>query len=238
MDSSDPFRNLRLYWHRFRKTKSIELEGVRLVTDASTPKLVRSLIFKQTYERAERVLLRDIVQRGDCVLEIGAGIGFIGLLAARLAGSSGRVVSYEANPALQPLIEANYAQNSLHPELRMRAVSADGRPVELHVNESILSSSFFSRDATASIQWIKSDALQTVLGDLNPDVLVMDVEGAETDLLATCDLSAIRCILVELHPHIVGEEKVAALLESLSDQGFRPTKTLDKNVTLGRMSYS
>ena len=235
MDLGDPFRNLRLYWHRFHKTKSIELEGVRLVTDASTPKLVRSLIFKRTYERAERVLLRDIVQPGDCVLEIGAGIGFIGLLSARLAGPLGRVVSYEANPALQPLIEANYAKNSLRPELRMRAVSNDGRPIELHVNESILSSSFFSREATQSIQRIKSDAFQTILEELNPDVLVMDVEGAETDLLADCDLGATRSALIELHPHIVGDDKIAALLESLSDQGFRPIEALDKNITLGRV---
>ncbi|MEM6608937.1 MAG: FkbM family methyltransferase [Pseudomonadota bacterium] len=235
MDSSDPFRNLRLYWHRFRKTKSIELEGVRLVTDASMPKLIRSLIFKRTYEQAERVLLRDIVQPGDCVLEIGAGIGFIGLLSARLAGPSGRVVSYEANPALRPLIEANYAKNSLRPELRMRAVSIDGRPIELHVNESILSSSFFSREATQSIQRIKSDAFQTILRELNPDVLVMDVEGAETDLLAACDLGTMRSALVELHPHIVGDDKITALLEGLSDQGFGPTKTLDKNITLRRV---
>ena len=235
MDLGDPFRNLRLYWHRFRNTKSTELEGVRLATGASTPKLVRSLIFKRTYERAERILLRNIVQPGDCVLEIGAGIGFIGLLSAKLAGSSGRVVSYEANPALRPLIEANYTKNSLRPELRMRAISIDGQPVELHVNKSLLSSSFFSREETQSIQKIESDALQTVLGELNPDVLVMDVEGAEIDLLSACDLSAIRSILVELHPHIVGDGKITALLESLYDQGFKPTETLERNITLGRV---
>lgn len=126
---ANPFRNVALHWHRLRRTQTRVLDGVKVSTDpAQTPGFVRSALFKNTYEDAERALVARAVRSGDRVLEIGGGVGFVGLLAARLAGD-GRVVSYEANPEMEPVIRGNYALNDITPELRMRAISATGGPV-------------------------------------------------------------------------------------------------------------
>lgn len=231
---SDPFRNLRLYWHRFRGTQSLLLAGVRLATGAQVPKLVRSLIFKRVYERAEQELLGKAVRAGDCVLEIGAGIGFIGLLAAKLAGPSGRVISYEANAELEALIRANYTLNSAHPDLRMRAVTVDGAPVAFHVNQSLLSSSLYAREETAQDHVVESDAIDAVLAELSPNVLVMDVEGAEIDLLGASDLSGLRVIVLEIHPHIVGEKPIADLVDHLKTLGFDAAEQRENTVLFTR----
>ena len=230
---SNPFRNLKLFYHRLLGTKVRKLDGVLIATDASLPKFVRSVIYKGSYEDAERELLKRIVRTGDIVLEIGGGIGFIGLLAARLA-SPGRVVSFEANPKLQSVIKANYALNTVQPELRMQAVTIDGAPVTFHTSANVVSSSLYARSADQVAITVESVAMKTVIKEIRPNVLVMDVEGAEIDLLASDDFMSVRAILVELHPHIVGQDRISALLTSLVERGYKQTAQIQNNVLMVR----
>lgn len=229
-------RNLKLHFHRLMNTKVITLDGVRVHSSAEgTPKGVRSGLFKDTYEDAERALLQRVVQPGDRVLEIGGGIGVVGILATRLAGA-GRVTSYEANPTLEPVIRANYALNGLEPDLRMRAVTVDGQPVTFHQSDNVLSSSLYARAEAGREIRVDSDALADVLGEVAPDVLVMDVEGAEIDLLADLKFEGIRAMVVELHPHVVGQDRIDALLVSLDERGFEVTERARTNVLLERVA--
>ncbi|MBF9030148.1 FkbM family methyltransferase [Rhodobacterales bacterium HKCCE3408] len=229
-----PFRNLFLHWHRLMGTSVARMDGVRISTDRkTTPKLVRDLIFKDTYEDAERELLARCLRAGDRVLEVGGGIGLIGLVAAKIAGA-GRVVSYEANPVLRQIIEANYALNDVSPELRMKAVTTDGAPATFHVSDNVVSSSLRERSEATRAVTVESDALADVLAEVKPDVLVMDVEGAEVDLLPSADLSGLRAIVVELHPHVVGEAATEALVAELTAQGFVKTAGARTNVLMER----
>ena len=229
------FRNLRMHWHRLLRSKTALIDGVRLNTAPDQlPHLVRNLIFKNTYEDAERELLQRGLRPGDTVLEIGGGIGLIGLLAAKMV-APGKVVSYEANAALEPILRANYALNPVAPELRMKAVTADGNPVTFHVSDNVVSSSLVDRDMATREVSVASDALDDVLRELVPNVLVMDVEGAEIDLLKAADLSGLRALVVELHPHIVGEEACAALVETLKANGFAVTAQARTNILMERV---
>lgn len=230
---ADPFRNLRLYWHRLRNTQRVTLDGVQLNTDASQVKQVRSALFKRSYEGPERMLVQRVVRPNDTVLEIGAGIGFVGLLCARLA-APGRVVSFEANPVMEPVIVANYALNPVAPELRMRAVTRDGTPVRFHTSDNVISSSLYARAETGSEVIVPSKALTDVLAEIEPDVLVMDVEGAEVDLLDGPEMQSVRAAIVELHPHVVGEDRIAQMLQALAQRGFAVRAEVENNVVLSR----
>ncbi|MBF9049684.1 FkbM family methyltransferase [Roseobacter sp. HKCCD9010] len=231
---ADPFRNLRLYWHRMMKTSLITMDGVRVHADADrVPRPVRNGLFKGTYEDAERALMARVLKSGCKVLEIGGGIGLVGLIAARIAGS-GQVTSYEANPLMKPMIEANYALNSIAPDLRMKAITVDGKPVSFHQSDNVISSSLYQRAETQTTVTVESDALADVLVELAPDVVIMDVEGAEIDLLANLSLDGVKALVVELHPHIVGQQKIDNLLASLAERGFETTGNMRNNVLLER----
>jgi FkbM family methyltransferase len=234
---SDPFRNLRLYWHRARKTARITLDGVTVRSGPDQARAVRNGLYKRSYEAAERALVGGVLRPGDTVLEIGAGVGFVGLLCARLVtagGAAGRVVSYEANSALAPVIAANYALNAAQPELRMRAITVDGAPVTFHTSDNVVSSSLYERAETQRKVTVESTALAEALAEIAPDVMVMDVEGAEADLLATGDLAPLRAAVIEMHPHIVGAQRIAALERSLAARGWQVTARRDLNVVLER----
>ncbi|MGP1355616.1 FkbM family methyltransferase [Roseicyclus sp.] len=231
---ANPFRNVLLNYHRLRNTAFVTLDGVRLHSaDGRVPRAVRNGLYKQTYEDAERRLLQTVLRPGDRVLEIGAGIGAVGLLAARIAGGA-NVLSYEANPDLAPVIEANYALNAERPRLRMKAVTTDGAPVVFHQADNVLSSSVHARREARRTVTVESDSLSAVLAEFAPDVLVMDVEGAETALLAGAPLHGIRAIVLELHPHIVGQEAIDTLSAALNAGGFSERARDRKTVLLTR----
>jgi len=179
-------------------------------------------------------MLKSILRPGHRVLEIGCGIGVVGTLAAKIAGAK-NVLSYEANPEQSAVIRANYKLNNLSPELRMKAITKDGKQVAFFKNDNVISSSVFERDGTALKLIVESDRFDTVVAEFQPDVIVMDVEGAEIDLLSNTILDSVEFILVELHRKIVGDTKIDLLLENLKQANFNQIRYYNKNALFERI---
>lgn len=222
--------NLRLHWHRLLNSKSIDLDGVMVSTiREDMPKSVRSSLFKGTHEAHERRLVKKYLGKNDRVLEIGAATGLVSLICAKQCGP-GNVLSYEANPVMEPLIRKNFLLNGWQPNLEMKAVTLDGKDVNFFASDNIYSSSLIDRSNTVSGKKItvSSDPFNLVIKNFQPTAIVMDVEGAEIDLLEKADLAVVSKIIVEVHPHITGQESVDTLLSSLSDAGFEPIEKAHK----------
>ena len=224
-----PLRRLRTAWRRLLSVRTSTLDGIRLITAKDRiPKIVRNGIFKETYEEPEKILIRAALRPGDRVLEVGGGVGFISLFCAKIVGAN-NVLTYEANPAMQEIILENYQLNDLAPTLRVRAVTAHGGDITLFVNTNIVSSSFYHREGGGAAI-VPSDALDAVLAEWRPTVLVMDVEGAEVDILSASALAGLRALILELHPHIVGNEALVSMRGHLAKHGFRESRALQKSV--------
>jgi FkbM family methyltransferase len=236
MTRKPAFRTARLFLHRILNTQVARIGTVRLNTNpADIPRSLRTAIFKGLYELPERQLVEASVRQGDRVLEIGTGIGFISILCSQRTGV-GQVLSYEANPALRPAIEGNYRLNGLTPNLKMRAVTVKGQPISFFQNANVISSSLLDRENDARKITVESDPINEVIAAHRPDVIVMDVEGAEIDLLTAADLPEVRSIVVETHDHIVGADRTQAMLAALRLKGFSETRVIHKNILLDRHS--
>ena len=134
------FSGLRLAFHRLFGLRTTSLDGMTLLCDTElVPRNVSTAIIKGSYELPERELVRSAIRKHDRVVEVGAGVGVVGILCTQLAGA-GNVLSYEANAALQPIIAANYALNGITPRLLMRAMSIDGEPLVFYRNDNVVSS--------------------------------------------------------------------------------------------------
>jgi len=117
------FRTLRERWYRLSGQSNVSLDGVRLrAVGDGIPDEVTRLLRRGDYEFAERKLLLRILRADDRVLEVGAGIGALGLVAARVCGAE-NVLSYEPNPTTIPLIKANHSLNALHPGICAKAIT-------------------------------------------------------------------------------------------------------------------
>ena len=230
----NPLRNILMLSRRYLSGGIVELDGVKIDTRPIASRSIKNLIFKGTYEEDERVLLARLCRPGDTVLEIGAGIGVVGLVAARLCAGGG-VVSYEANPEMEAAIRASYALNLLTPELICEAVTVDGLPTAFHLTENIISSSAFSRPgADAPTVTVSSVSFQEALRQSRANLVVVDVEGLEDALLRGADLSSVGKLLVEFHPHIIGEGAVCGLRDHLNSIGFVELSSSGHNVAYTR----
>ncbi len=58
-------------------------------------------------------VLQEHLQEGDCFFDVGAHIGFYALIAARLVGRQGRVVTFEPDAANLSLLQDNARRNDL-----------------------------------------------------------------------------------------------------------------------------
>lgn len=227
-------RTLKLHWRRLLNLQTVTIDGVTVSTDQTAiPRSVRSALFKEFYEDHERALVRQFLKPGGRVLEIGAGIGFVSILCARIAGE-GNVRSYEANLRLEPIIRRNYALNGLKPDLRMRAITVDGEPISFFRNDNIVSSSTLERSGFAEKITVESDALEAVIAEFQPTAIIMDVEGAEVELLSKSSLAGVRDIVVEVHPHITGDDKVATMRAVVEARGFSARDRSHKTIHFSR----
>ncbi len=232
----DPFRNFRMHWHFQVGTKVASVRGVRLATDPSKPKSVRRAIFKRNYEDAEANLLPMAVATGDRVLEIGGGVGFIGILATKRAGE-GQVTSYEANPDMAAVIKANYDLNGLVGDVRMKAITGDGRTLTFYKADNVLSSSLVDRDDLRTGRQkieVPSDSIDAAIDEIAPDVVIMDVEGAEEEVLPKVAARGVARMLVEFHPHIIGQDRTEALKATVLEAGYEVLGASSANILFGR----
>lgn len=229
-------QSLAYRWLLWRQPKVYTYGGVRIHSDKDRlPTEVQKLIFKDRYENAERDLAKSVIRAGDRVLEIGCGIGLVSLVTAKIAGE-GNVRSYEANPRMEQVIRDNYALNNMTPDLHMKAVTPDGGKVSFFQSDNILSSSVFDRDRAGQTVEVDAIAFADAIKDFSPTVVVMDIEGAETDVLPSDEMPGVKHLIVEIHPHIVGQDAINAMETKLAASGFGVAKRQHKTVLYSRPS--
>lgn len=227
-------RNIRKGIRRALNVKTLTIDGVTISTDpAGISKQVRNGLFKETYEEPERILIREALTSADRVLEIGGGVGFVSLLCAKICGPQ-NVLTYEANPKMVATIQRNYALNNLTPTLRSKAVTAREREVTFFISDNIISSSLHEREEGRP-QTIPADPLDEIVAEWKPTAIVMDVEGAETSILPASALSGVKKLILELHPHIVGETAIADLKAYLQKLGFAEKRAIHKSSYFARL---
>lgn len=183
---------------------------------------IRLGLEKGWYERDEVEIARSRLVQGDRVVELGAGLGVTALVAARIVGSH-NVFAFDANPELLVIQRENAALNSLpvtfeNRVLMPRALVSTNNTVAFSVAEEFWASGLGQSDT--SIQ-VPAAALEDVLKQSGANTLIMDIEGAETDIIEHVDLSSIDKFIFEIHYDPIGIDRTYASIEKLQRSGCR-----------------
>ena len=192
------------------------------VPRAGTSREYRGRYLLGLYERPERILVRRHVPRDAAVLELGAAVGVVScLLNGRLEVPSDHV-AVEPNPLLLVSLRANRAHNGCGFQI-VHGLVAEGTTVPFNVSMARPLGNRLGREGgeTHHVPCLAFEALQARVA--RPfDCLVMDIEGAEADVVpaALRALPALRRIVLEQHPAIIGADAVERLREELRAHGF------------------
>jgi FkbM family methyltransferase len=155
--------------------------------------------------------LSQVVKPGQVVYDIGANIGFFTIICARLVGPNGRVYAFEPMPESAVTLRHNVALNSLDNTVVVEkaASSADGR-AELLVSEwsafhALKAEGISPPERARGAVEVETIALDNFASDGDgdsPDVVKIDVEGAELEVIKgmAALLASKRPLLIcELH---------------------------------------
>lgn len=185
------------------------------------------LIVRGTLEPSVQEALRRLLAPGAVFYDIGANVGFFTLLGARLVGPEGHVVAFEPVPACARAVARNIELNGFaHAEIRAAAVAAtSGEGRLLVVGEaswSHLASTGRHADARdeISVEVVAIDELVAAGAVAPPDVVKIDVEGAELQAL-----EGMRAMIERARPAIVCElhDTNAEFCALMDDLGYVTT---------------
>ena len=189
----------------------------------------RSIRTTGIYDLSVSEVLARLIDDGDTVVDAGANVGYMTMLAAIAAGPSGHVLSWEPHPELFGILERNIrnvgAATACAPIAARNAALGDmhGR-VDLVIPGSIVENDGLSHlgQPTASDRTIpvSMETLDGFVEGRTVSVMKLDVEGAEVRVLsgARKALDAGRITHVVFEDHGGEDSEVIRLFVS---KGYR-----------------
>lgn len=183
------------------------------------------------YEKPERDLLAHMhrhgfIADGDRVIEAGSGLGTMTMAIADIVGDA-NVFAFEPNPRTAQALRTNLALNGHAVAAENAALVADER-AEVRFADTIDTTSFavsgtLGAEAAERSIVVRAEPLARAMQRLDPTVLVLDVEGAEHDLIRSiADWGRVRAIHLEYHPYALSGAELDAMFAHLERSGFRP----------------
>jgi FkbM family methyltransferase len=181
--------------------------------------------------------LVDYLRPGMTLYDLGANIGYFSLIAARLVGPTGCVVSFEADPEIAARLRENLERNNFsHARVEQKAVwSADTASVPFARVDPNTSPDrglgHVCDDSSGDAIPVEAVSLDGYIGAQNvPDFLKCDVEGGEVQVFCGAErlLAERRTILlVEMH----SPENHRVLARKFVELGYT-VRDLDENHVL------
>ena len=208
--------------------KAIGACAVFIDTGNYSPTVIKSLT-EGRYEAQERELVKKLLRKGDCVLEIGTALGAVTMTAARIVGAK-HVLTYEANPQIAADARRNFTFNGLEGiqshvgvlcnQLRFNSMP---REVDFSISRDFWASRLhvgpITKDIVRTVR-VPTACLEAQIGTHGATVLICDIEGGEIELLIGADLQGIRLIIMETHNWAVGARATDAMIRWLIVNGF------------------
>jgi FkbM family methyltransferase len=200
--------------------------GVRLsLADSWATPAVRADVYDGRYESGEAAVLLATATDSDRILDIGCGAGFVTTLASRIAEA---VWGYEANPAMVAVSRRTLMANGQDAEIinAVLQIAPRAAEVEFYVRKDFTTSSLVGTPEATCVSVPALDFAAEVTAR-RASYLIIDIEGAETELLQAHLPACVSKISVECHPVVTGQSAVSTMLAALLAQGF----TLDLDVS-------
>lgn len=236
--------SLRLYRMTIKKFRPAHVAVHRVMTAVVIPLLETMRGFKTMpddpfwfrlelltgrHEAETTAQLRQLMQPGMVMLDVGAHVGYYTRMASNLVGDSGKVVAFEPHPRNHQYLEGNTAQRQNVTRLQIAVAEAEGT-AELHDYLMMSASGSLNYDEkmrdvqmaqlsdadvaprigqdfqpkSYTVRTAPIDLLLDELGIQQVDVIKMDIEGAEIGALRgmqrTIQQSKSLALVMEYNP--------------------------------------
>jgi FkbM family methyltransferase len=158
----------------------------------------------------EYAALKACARPGAIVLDVGANIGAYTLLFAQWVGSDGHVYAFEPARASRSGLERHLTLNEVTPRVTVRAEAIAAAPgSQPFIESGTDGGNRLAGERTAGSIEVATTSIDAFCesAGLMPDVIKIDIEGAELDALRGARRTIARrgsalALFVELHPSV------------------------------------
>jgi FkbM family methyltransferase len=179
------------------------------------------------YELSKQEALKQFLRSGSVFVDVGCNKGDFSLLASRLVGVEGRVLSFEPHPENCRWLRRSIAKNEYgNIDLYELALSDVSGTAQLHLGQksgfhTLLAGKLKKEKGALEVKTRRlDDLLAEIRFDLPIDAMKIDVEGAEMHVLKgareTISRSPNIVLFLDVHPqHGVKPQEVCDCLQGL-----------------------
>ena len=205
-------------------SRIVELDHCRFAL-AELPNTAMKLeLLSGKYEKPEREAVLHYLQPHWSVIELGGCIGVVACITNKLLENPANHLVLEVNPLVLPFLKSNRDTNGCAFQIMDRALAYGSETVTFEPLSDFWGNSLYHAGGQPPVT-VKTTTLANLLQGRQFDnfALICDIEGQEYELISR-EPETIRkaeLIVLEVHPHIIGNEKVEFLLSTLKDLGFR-----------------
>jgi len=176
--------------------------------------------FFNVYENNERSLIKKYLDSGSKVLELGGCVGVVSNVINDILIDKSNHLVLEANSNLIPFLMENKMANNAEFKIENKILS-EKKESWFYISKNILSSSshenvLLEKKKIKGISWGKIQNMYSI----SFDTLIMDIEGAEYEVLKSINFEKIKLIIVEFHPNLISELKIEELKDLLEKNLF------------------
>ena len=209
-----------------RFTLNVVGTEVSLAVDASSPRLFKRLAKGMPHEVGVAGAFMSAARQSTCFLDVGSHVGWYGALAAA-ANQRLAIVLVEPNGACLKIAVANTRLNGVRNVVAIPAAAGQWTGVTF-LNEDSSADSMLSHaapEAKGQCKVVTQRTIDSICEELGvyPDLLKIDVEGAELEvLLGSARLLATSpTVFLELHGHLQdGREVASEVIQLLTDRRY------------------
>jgi FkbM family methyltransferase len=160
------------------------------------------------WEPTVMLALRDLCKPGTVVFDVGRNMGGLTSAMSRLVGPNGTVCTFEASPRIIGHLQGNVVvQGHRNVTVYHRAVYSKSNEIITIYDGDHLNDSIYAEQSPTKVgRPVKTLALDDFCDACGfaPDVIKMDIEGAEYDAL----LGSVRMVERD-HPHFLLEQQAS-----------------------------
>lgn len=221
--------------------RTVEFDGQPVTFRCSTLMETRRVNVALRREQRVVAMLRELSPPGTVMYDVGANVGTHTLALADAVGTDGTVIAFEPHSKTFEALEKNVARNGFgNVKMENRALGSETGSATLHIeqdNPGVGSHSLLRRTdtlaTTETIGLIRGDEYATRT-DLSPDLIKVDVEGAELSVLKGLEQTLRNTrprLVVEVHDTADGD----AVRSFLRDCGYDLyTGSVEKDMVLAK----
>jgi len=171
-------------------------------------------IYVGLHEFFDMMIPLHLLRRNDLFLDVGANVGTYTVLASGICQAT--TYAFEPDPSTLCWLKRNIEVNRLEERVQVHDCALGARSGEAKFTVGLDTLNRFAGAGDAATRTVRMETLDNVVGNAQPVMMKVDVEGAELDVL----LGA-KCVVANPSLNVIEPETVSPqCAEMLSRHGF------------------